>query len=126
MRVWAIAATVAAFTFFNTTLFLLVRGRSRPQAASATSFATLSEASVPGRYRWLEEGEDKGVITLQPDHSFIAADGAAHQRYKWELTRDAILIIFQKDVARFDSIESPGVYVGLNENNQRRRMEKTQ
>ncbi len=115
---------VMLLTDHGTHLAFTFHGQDYSYALQSPLCGAARKARFPGGHKWIENGEEKGVITLQPDHSIITPRGETNVRYRWEITRDAILLIFQMNTARFDSIEAPGIYVGANQNNQARRMEK--
>src|SRR5436190_6469840 len=89
LLVWAAMATVAALMFAALALFLFLRVRevtlsqNRPRASApemaapssnatpSAAFENLRESEVPGRYRFIEGGEELGTMTLKPDHTFI-------------------------------------------------------
>src|SRR3954447_12038132 len=92
LLIWAAMATVAALMFAALALFLFVRVREltisqnrprtyappklepSPAPAANGAFGNLRESDVPGRYRFIEGGEDLGIMTLKPDHTFINKD----------------------------------------------------
>ena len=109
--VWAVTASLAALVLANTTLFYFLRTRQVSPPFGTLEFLCLPEESIPGRYRFIQDGEERGVITLNVDHSFISPKGDSNPVYRWEITRDALLIQWQSGAQRFTVIERPGVYV---------------
>jgi len=106
------------------------RVRSRPvpaeflAPADPQAFAAVAESTVVGRYKWIKSGEEKGVITLNSDHSFANEKGEKFRVYQWELTADALTLTWQRGPVRFTVVESPGIYVALRSGNQTERLEK--
>lgn len=120
LLIWAIAATLATVLFANAALLLFVRTRELSQRStrdalkadsSASPFLTLHESEVPGRYRFFENGEEMGIMTLNPDHKFINKDGTTYPQYRWVILRDGLMICWQRAHTTFTEIERPGVYV---------------
>ena len=109
--VWAVTASLAALILATTTLFYFLRARQVLPPFGTLEFLRLSEESVPGNYRFIQDGEEHGVITLNPNHSFVSPKGDSNPVYRWEITRDALLIQWQSGAQRFTVIERPGVYV---------------
>ena len=75
-----------------------------------TSFADLPERDVVGRYKWGDE-EDR-YVTLYADHTFSHQRAQKFSAYRWELSPDGLVLQWQGGTSRFNTIESPGVYVG--------------
>ena len=108
------------------------RPRSRPpppefvEPADPNPFAAVPESAMPGRYKWTKSGEEKGVITLNADHSFANEKGEKFRVYQWELAPDGLLLTWQRGPVRFTVVESPGVYVARRQDNQTERLEKVE
>jgi hypothetical protein len=108
------------------------RARSRPvpaeflAPADPNAFAAVAESAVPGRYKWIKSGEEKGVITLNADHSFANEKDEKFRIYQWDLTAGALTLTWQRGPVRFTVIESPGIYVALRPDNQTERLEKVE
>jgi hypothetical protein len=137
-------ATVAALMFAALALFLFLRvreltvtqNRSRTPAPETTqaapdnrpnaAFGNVRENEVPGRYRFIEGGEDLGFMTLKADHTFINKDGTTFKRYRWDLTPEGLIILWQRATSRFTIIEKPGVYVAQAPNGKEQRLEKVE
>src|SRR5213594_1646729 len=109
--VWAVTASLAALVLANTTLLFFLRACQVSPPFGALEFLRLPEGSIPGRYRFIQDGQERGLITLNPDHSFISPKGDTNPVYRWEITRDALLIQWQSGPQRFTVIERPGVFV---------------
>jgi hypothetical protein len=143
LLVWAIAATVAAIIFGNTSLVLFVRLRqanagnpratlqhpsrntSKDRMHGPASFGELQDSDVAGRYRFYERTNMVGTITLLPDHTIINKDGTTYQRYHWEIQPEGLLTMWQRADVLFDLLESPGVYVArASDGSEYRRIEK--
>ena len=122
---WAIVATLVGIISSGLALGLFFQhGRRASASASQSPFIELREETVPGRYHWIENGEERGVMALLPDHSFIGYGGRKTRDHRWEIARDALLIIWANDTDRFTQIESPGVYVSSQPNGRTVRIEK--
>jgi hypothetical protein len=129
LLLWAIAATLVAAvsTVISVHLFLRLRSAGADHAAlPAATFSALRDDAVAGRYKWIEAGEDRGVITLLPDHSFIPPNGGRMPAHQWKIGRDALLVVWLSGIDRFTNIESPGVYVATRPDGRILRMEKMQ
>ena len=136
--IWAITATLAAVVFANVALLLFVRAREveskqkrlvrnvaeQNLANTGSPFLTLPESDVPGRYKFFENGEEMGIMVLQPDHKFINKDGTTYPTYRWEILRDGLLIVWQRSVTRFTEMEKAGVYLAHGANGRKQRIEK--
>src|SRR6476646_7626240 len=103
LLIWAAMATVAALMFAAAALFLFLRLREMTVAPNRPStsmpagvqslpnpgpigFENLRETDVPGRYKFIEGGEELGIMTLKADHTFINKDGTTYKRYRWDVT----------------------------------------
>jgi hypothetical protein len=125
LLVWAIVATFVGLISSVLALYLFIQNGHRANATTSSSpFIGLREESVPGRYRWIENGQDRGVMTLLPDHSFIGYGGRKTRDHRWEIARDALLVIWANDTDRFTQIESLGVYVSSQSGGRVVRIEK--
>ena len=105
--------------------------RPRPRTyvappADPNAFANVAESAIPGRYRWIKSGEEKGVVTLNGDHSFANEKGEKFRVYQWELTTDALTLTWQRGPVRFTVVESPGAYVAVRPDGQTERLEKVE
>jgi hypothetical protein len=105
--------------------------RQRPRTyvappADPNAFANVAESAIPGRYRWIKSGEEKGVVMLNADHSFANEKGEKFRVYQWDLTASALTLTWQRGPVRFTVVESPGIYVALRPDNQTERLEKVE
>jgi hypothetical protein len=144
LLIWAAMATVAALMFAALALFLFLRVRelavsqkhaqlyasakveNAPAAPPNAAFQNLRETDVPGRYKFIEGGEELGVMTLKPDHTFINKDGTTFKRYRWDITPEGLVLLWQRATSRFNIIEKPGVYIAQNPNGKEQRLEKVE
>lgn len=115
---WAVAATLAAIVSTTLAVFFFFQGRRPPaipqhSTAPHSAFLDLAEAEIPGRYKLTEPGWGESFIVLNPDHSFVGKDGITYPVYHWEITRSALLIVWQKSHILFTNIESPGVFATI-------------
>jgi hypothetical protein len=94
--------------------------------ADPNGFAAVPETAIPGRYKWIKSGEEKGTITLNPDHSFANEKGEKFRVYQWDLTAGDLTLTWQRGPVRFTIVESPGIYVALRPNDQTERLEKVE
>jgi len=90
------------------------------------AFANVAESAIPGRYTWTKSGEEKGVVTLNADHSFANEKGEKFKAYQWDLAADALTLIWQRGPVRFTVVEAAGIYVALRRDGQTERLEKVQ
>jgi hypothetical protein len=134
LLVWALTATLAAFVLGNATLILWLRLRQahaalaqrdgivrevttsrRPNPSASApmvgAFEKLQDSDVAGRYRFFQDGEELGKITLLPTHSIINKDGTTYPRYHWEIQPDGIMTVWQRGNILLNVMEKPGVYV---------------
>jgi hypothetical protein len=122
---WAIVATLVGIISSGLALGLFFQCQRASSIKSSSPFIELREETVPGRYHWIDNGEDRGVMTLLPDHSFIGYAGRKTPDHRWEIARDALLITWANNTDRFTQMESPGMYVSSQPNGRIVRMEKT-
>jgi hypothetical protein len=94
--------------------------------ADPNAFAGVAESAIPGRYQWTKSGEEKGVVTLNADHSFANEKGEKFRVYRWELTTDALTLTWQRGPVRFTAVEAPGIYVAPRPDGQTERLEKVE
>jgi hypothetical protein len=124
---WAITATIAALVSTISAIYFRSEARRRPAPQNVTvpssTFLSLAESAVAGRYRWTSKGEES-FITLNEDHSLINKGGTVNPAHRWEITRDALVIFWLRSQSRFNKIERPGVYVELKDGIEIARMEK--
>src|SRR5213594_144916 len=90
--------------------------RPPPMAVPRTdpnAFAAIAESAIPGRYRWVKGEQEKGVVTLNPDHTFANEKGERFRVYRWELSPEGLMLNWQRGPVLFTIIEAPGVYVAV-------------
>lgn len=132
LLIWAVAATVAALVFGNCALVFWMRSRETASARPVTtptpsSFLSLTESDVIGRYHYFEGGTQIGFIELLPNHSIINKDGTTYPQYRWEILRDGLVTVWQKSSVTFKVIEKPGTYIALRDDGTvYRRIEKVE
>ena len=115
LAVWALTATLAAVILAGLTISRLVMAQAGLQG--------VPERELPGNYQWTEAGQVT-FITLYADHIFTKEGGPRYAFHRWEITRDgALLITWQTGLSRFTKIVGPGVFEGMNWNNNPLRME---
>jgi hypothetical protein len=90
------------------------------------AFSGISETEISGRYMWTQSGQEKGIITLLPDHTFESHKGETFPAYRWQLTRDQLVLHWNIGSIHYTSVEARGVYVGVRTDGQTERMEKLQ
>ncbi len=99
---------------------------SIPPATDANAFAGLAESAIPGRYKWIQSEQEKGIVTLFADHTFENHKGETFAAYRWQLSRDRLVLEWNLGSIHYTSIESPGIYVGVRTDGQTERMEKVE
>ena len=80
-------------------------------SASGGTFAQVSPDDLPGTYKWIINGEQKGTVILHPDRTITNWRGEK-KTYQWQLSDGALLLIWQKDPNVFTRIVSPSIYEG--------------
>jgi hypothetical protein len=66
---------------------------------------SISMANIPGRYRWIKDGVDSGIITLNADHTFVGATGKTSYgdlQYRWFYQGGQLLIVWGDTHMRFN------------------------
>lgn len=124
---WAIAATfVGALSSGLALYFFLHREPASPArtAVAASPFLELPDESLPGLYRWIEEGKPDSTVTLFANHSFAGGLGRNPPDHRWVVTRDSLWIIWANKTDKFTNIVSPGVYIGFKDDGTVVRLEK--
>lgn len=118
---------LAGLTVVSSTLLVLQRRamerlraeaetrRSVPQNSSEVSRANF----VPGRYHWIEDGQEVGVVTLNPDHSLLAANGAGNARFRWHAQREGLVVTWMNSFVLFTEAPAAGHYVGRTDGKRR-------
>jgi hypothetical protein len=62
--------------------------------------------------------------TLNEDHTFTKDDNNPNPAHRWEITRDALVILWLRSQNRLNRIEGPGVYLEIKDGIEVTRMEK--
>jgi hypothetical protein len=147
--IWASLASVAALVFAIAAIWLFIlRARDAnmqsramirtgespapgagqrsppPNAEASPGFANVKETDIPGRYRFLEGGNELGTMTLNADHTFINKDGTTFKQYNWDISPDGLWIQWQRARSRFSIMEKPGIYIAPSPNGKELRLEK--
>ena len=74
LLVLAVVTGVMVALFQQHTIITLRRENARfTHGQGATESIPL--ADIPGRYRWIKDGVDSGIITLNADHTMVGATG---------------------------------------------------
>ena len=101
-----------------------------PQASQVpvgtNAFSGTSEGEVCGPYTWTQSGQEKGIVTLLPDHTFENHKGETFPAYRWQLSSDQLVLHWNIGSIHYTSIEARGIYVGARTDGQPERMEKLQ
>jgi hypothetical protein len=143
LLLWASIATVAALMLAALSLYLFLHPRAvlstqaltseqrppvsqRPAEPASSSFADVRESDIPGRYRFFENGVALGTMIFKPDHTFINKDGGTFKQYRWDVSAEGLVIVWQRAKGYFTIFERPGVYVAPPGNNggKEQRLEK--
>jgi hypothetical protein len=95
-------------------------------AGASNTFAGLAESAIPGRYKWTQSNQEKGIVTLFPDHTFESHKGEKFSAYRWTLSQDRLVLQWNIGSIHYTSIESPGVYIGTRTDGQSERMQKVE
>ena len=72
-------------------------------------------ADIPGRYRWIKEGVDSGIITLNADHTLVGASGKTSygdQQYRWFYQGGQLLVVWGDTHMRLTESAGPGKFSG--------------
>jgi hypothetical protein len=84
--------------------------KSAETSGGNNAFASISPETLPGTYKWIENGELVGRVVLHPDHGLTNWRGERKMAYQWQLSDSALLIAWLKDPAVFTRIMAPGIY----------------
>ena len=82
---------------------------------------SMAVADIPGRYRWVKDGVDNGIITLNADHTFVGATGKTSydgQEYRWFYQGGQLLVVWGDTHMRFTESSGPGNFSGRDGNMQ--------
>jgi hypothetical protein len=125
MRLKSEVVTLRGELNARTENFARSRNEVVPEAAP-DAFAKVPETAIPGSYRFFELGKDRGVVTLNADHTFVNEKGEGFPEYTWNLSPDRLVLQYRRVAAHYTNVESPGVYVGLRTDNKAVRLEKVE
>ena len=95
-------------------------------AADPNAFAGVSESAIPGRYKWTQSEQEKGILTLFPDHTFENHKGEKFSAYRWQLSRERLVMEWNLGTIHYTNVVSPGVYIGVRTDGQTARLEKVE
>jgi hypothetical protein len=88
------------------------------------AFGGIKETDLPGRYRWIDGRNERGVVALNSDHTFSIEGGPANPAYRWKLTPDQLILEFNRITAFYTNVESPGIYLGARTDKRSQRLER--
>jgi hypothetical protein len=80
---------------------------------------SIALAEIPGRYRWIKDGVDSGIITLNADNTVVGATGRTSygdQQYRWFYQGGQLLIAWGDTHMRFPESSGPGNFSGKHNN----------
>ena len=80
-------------------------------SASSSWFADIPLGDLPGTYKWIINGEQRGTVILHADGSITNWRGEK-KSYQWQLWDDALALVWLKDPNVFTRIIAPGIYEG--------------
>ena len=95
-------------------------------AANPGAFAGVKESDLPGRYRWFESEKNRGVISLNPDRTFTSLNGQKSDTYRWTLSRDQLVMEYNRMTVYYTNVEAPGIYLGVRTDKKSQRLEKVE
>ena len=130
--IFSILGSVGLFVWLsarksNAVAYGTLSSTSSPPAPTSgkvpASFAELSEADVPGRYKIDDAGKVMYVV-LNDDHTFINTDGTTYPPYRWDVTPEGLTIVWQRSQGTYSRFEAPGIYSAEKPNGGVQRMEK--
>src|SRR5688572_174103 len=90
------------------------------------AFAGVKETDIPGRYRWFESEKDRGIITLNADHTFTSLNGQKSDTYRWTLSPDQLVMEYNRMTCYYTNVEAPGIYLGVRTDRKSQRLEKVE
>jgi hypothetical protein len=93
-------------------------------ASNPGAFAGVKESDIPGRYRWFESEKNRGLITLNPDRTFTSLNGQKSDTYRWTLSRDQLVLEYNRMTVYYTNVEAPGIYLGVRTDRKSQRLEK--
>jgi len=90
------------------------------------AFAGVKESDIPGRYRWFESEKNRGIITLNADHTFTSLNGQKSDTYRWALSRDQLVMEYNRMTCYYTNVEAPGIYLGVRTDRKSQRLERVE
>jgi len=72
-------------------------------------------AEIPGRYRWIKDGVDSGIITLNADHTMVGASGKTSYgdlQYRWFCQGGELIVVWGDTHMRFTERSASGQFSG--------------
>lgn len=107
---------------------VITSGRLKPRTGTIPtppplSFAGVAESAIPGRYKWIEPGQES-FIELLNDHTFRNKEGNIFPMYRWESSPNGLSITWSQGTDYFTNIEAAGIYQGAKANGRIIRLEK--
>jgi hypothetical protein len=120
--------TVASLTIVLIQQRTIARLRALPERAvsAATNISQLPAGdSISGRYHWIEDGNDLGIVSLDSDHSVTSTTGAKNARFRWTLQSEGLLVTWGNPYVLFTQASAPGHFIG-SVNGKRREMVKVE
>ena len=90
------------------------------------AFGRVKESDIPGRYKWFDNDNERGIITLNVDHTFIGERGQRNPTYRWALSPDQLVLEYNRMTGYYTNVESPGVYVGVRTDRKGQRLERVE
>ena len=114
----AVVTGVMVALFQQHTIITLRRENARfTHGQGATE--SIPFADIPGRYRWIKDGVDSGIITLNADHTMVGATGRTtygDQQYRWFYQGGELLVVWGDTHMRFTESSGPGNFSGKHNN----------
>ena len=110
----SVVTGVMVALFQQQTITTLRRENSR-LTHSQGSEETIPLADIPGRYRWVKEGVDSGIITLNADHTLVGASGKTNygdQQYRWFYQGSQLMVVWGDTHMRLTDSTRPGKFSG--------------
>lgn len=95
-------------------------------ASNPGAFASVNETDIPGQYRWFESEKNRGIITLNADHTFTSLNGQKSDTYRWRLSRDQLVMEYNRMTVYYTNVEAPGIYLGVRTDRKSQRLEKVE
>ena len=110
----SIATSLSLALFQQRTISTLRRENAQLVHPSGNK-ESIAVANIAGRYQWLRDGVDSGVITLNSDHTFVGATGKTSydgQEYRWFYQGGQLLIVWGDTHMRFTESSGSGNFFG--------------